>query len=132
MTVELTMLVYATALLLALVAVQATAGLRAQGLPLAHSRDGLPAPTGLHARMLRVVDNHREGLTLFAPAVLVASFAGVSTDATALGAQLFFYSRVAHAVIYMLGLPWIRPVIWLVGIVGIGMILYALVTTGLG
>lgn len=133
MTIELTMLVYSVILLLGLVVVQAISGVRAQGLmPLANSRDGLPAPTGFHARMLRVVDNHREGITLFAPAVLAASVAGVQTDGTALGAQIFFYSRVAHAGVYMLGLPFIRPLIWAVGIVGIGMILRALLSTGLG
>ena len=124
MTTEITMLAYSAALLLLLVVVQATAGVRSQGLvPLANSRDGLPAPTGFHARMLRVVDNHREGLTLFAPVVIVAALAGVQTEQTALGAQLFFYSRVAHAIVYMLGLPMIRPLFWGVGIVGIVMIL---------
>jgi uncharacterized MAPEG superfamily protein len=132
MTIELTMLVWSTALLLALVVVQAVSGVRAQGLvPLVNSRDGLPAPAGFHARMLRVVDNHREGLTIFAPLVLVASVAGVQTTLTALGAQLFFYSRVAHAIVYVLGLPLIRPLIWSVGLVGIGLILYAIVSTGL-
>lgn len=131
MTTELTMLTYAVALLLALVLVQAIAGVRSQGLmPLANSRDGLPAPTGFHARMLRVVDNHREGLTLFAPVVLAAAIADVHTAGTVLGAQLFLGSRVAHALVYLLGLPFIRPLIWTVGIVGIGMILRALLGFG--
>jgi uncharacterized MAPEG superfamily protein len=131
MTIELHMLAYSVALLLLLVVVQAVAGVRALGLvPLANSRDGLPAPTGFHARMLRVVDNHREGLTMFAPLVLIASVAGVQTAMTALGAQLFFYSRVAHAAAYILGVPMIRPLIWSVGLVGLGIFLYAVVTTG--
>ncbi|MGE0044609.1 MAG: MAPEG family protein [Hyphomonadaceae bacterium] len=124
MSVELTMLLYSAALLLALVIFQAVAGVRAQGLmPLANSRDGLPAPTNFHARMLRVVDNHREGLTIFAPIVLVAAFVDVSTPMTVLGAQLFFYSRVAHAIVYILGLPLIRPLIWGVGIAGTALVL---------
>lgn len=130
MTTELTMLVWTAALLLALVVVQAVVGVRAQGMPLAHSRDNLPAPTGFHARMLRVVDNHREGLTLFAPVVLAATLADVSTAETALGAQVFFYSRLAHAVVYMLGLPWILPLIWVAGIVGLIMILRPLLGIG--
>lgn len=131
MTTELTMLAYAVALLLALVLVQAVAGVRSQGLmPLANSRDGLPTPTGFHARMLRVVDNHREGLTLFAPVVLAAAVADAHTAGTVLGAQLFLGARVAHAVVYILGLPLVRPLIWTVGIVGIGMILRALLGFG--
>lgn len=131
MTTELTMLVYATALLLVLVVIQAVAGVRSQGLmPLANSRDGLPAPTGFHARMLRVVDNHREGLTMFAPLVLAAHVANIHSDMTVLGAQLFLGARAAHAVWYMLGLPFVRPLIWTVGLVGIGMILKALLGLG--
>ena len=40
-----------------------------------------------------------------------------------LGAQIFAYARLAHAVIYLLGLPWLRAVAWAAGIVGIGMML---------
>lgn len=127
MTVELTMLAWSVALLLVLVLVQAMAGVRALGLmPLANARDGLPAPTGFHARMLRVVDNHREGLTLFAPVVLAAAVADVHTAGTVLGAQLFLGSRVVHAAVYVFGLPFIRPLIWLVGLAGIVLILAAL------
>jgi len=131
MTPELTMLVYTTALLIALVVIQAVAGVHSQGLmPLANSRDGLPAPSGFHARMLRVVDNHREGLTFFAPLVLVAHAANVHSAMTVLGAQLFFGSRVAHAIWYALGLPLVRPLIWAVGLTGAGMFLTALLGLG--
>ena len=131
MTTELTMLTWAVALLLVLVLVQAIAGVRSQGLmPLANSRDGLPAPSGFHARMLRVVDNHREGITLFAPVVLIAAVADIHSAATVLGSQLFLGARVAHAVVYMIGLPMIRPLIWTVGLVGIGMVLRTLLGFG--
>ncbi|MBL8550697.1 MAG: MAPEG family protein [Hyphomonadaceae bacterium] len=126
MGVELTMTIYAAALLLALVLVQAIAGVRSVGLmPLANSRDGLPAPVGFHARMLRVVDNHREGLTIFAPIAIVASIAGTTNDMSALGAQLFFYARAAHAVLYIFGVPMIRPLFWGIGIAGTAMVLLA-------
>lgn len=128
MSVELTMLTYSVGLLLLLVAAQAVAGIRSVGVvPLANSRDDLPAPKGFHARMLRVVDNHREGLTIFAPLVLIAGAAHISNGTTVLGAQLFFYSRVAHAVLYLLGVPMIRPLAWAVGLVGTVMVFAALV-----
>jgi uncharacterized MAPEG superfamily protein len=127
MSVELTMLAYAAALLFVLVMLQALAGIRSQGvIPLAGHRDDLPAASGFHARMLRVVDNHREGLTMFAPLVLVAAIAHVSTPTTVLGAQLFFYSRVVHAVLYILGVPLIRPLAWGVGMAGIVMVFLGL------
>ncbi len=37
---------------------------------------------------------------------------------TVLGAQLFFYARLVHALLYLSGVPWIRPLAWGVGIVG--------------
>ena len=46
------------------------------------------------------------------------------------GAQLFFYSRVAHAIVYLAGLPVIRPLFWTVGIVGTVMIFLALFGVG--
>lgn len=127
MSVELTMLAYSAALLLVLVLIQAAAGIRSVGLvPLANARDGLPPPQGFHARALRCVDNHREGLTIFAPLVLAAALSHLSNGTTVLGAQLFFYSRVVHAVLYLAGVPMIRPLAWAVGLAGTIMIFAAL------
>ena len=84
MTVELTMLAYAVALLFVLIVVQATVGVRAQGLtPMAGPRDNLPEPKPFQARMKRVVDNHREGLILFAPLVLIAAAAHITSPTIA-------------------------------------------------
>ena len=119
MTIELTMLVYSVALLFLLILIQALAGVLAQGLPeMAGSRDNLPDPKPFQARTKRIVDNHREGLALFAPLVLVAAVAHISNPRTVLGAQLFFYARVVHAALYLSGVPWIRPLAWGVGIAG--------------
>ena len=126
MSVELTMLVYSAALLLALVFIQANAGVRAQGVAaMAGPRDQLPPPKPFQARALRVVDNHREGLTIFAPIVLAAALAHVSNHWTVLGSQLFFYSRAAHAVLYLAAVPWVRPLAWAVGLAGTVMVLLA-------
>ncbi len=126
MTTELTMLAYATGLLVALVIFQAVAGVRSLGvIPLAGHRDNLPAPTGFHARMLRVVDNHREGITMFAPLVLIAAFANIHNGSTVLGAELFFWSRLVHAILYVIGVPMIRPLAWAVGVAGTVMVLLA-------
>jgi uncharacterized MAPEG superfamily protein len=43
-----------------------------------------------------------------------------------LAAQLFFYARLAHAALYLTGVPWIRPLAWGVGIVGTVMVFVAL------
>jgi len=126
MSVELTMLAYSVGLLFILILIQAIAGIRKQGLmPLANARDDLPPKGVFQARAGRVVDNHREGLTLFAPLILIAAIAGVSTPLTVMGAQLFFAARVAHAVLYLFGIPLIRPLAWAAGITGTIMVFAA-------
>ncbi|WP_304169668.1 MAPEG family protein [Phenylobacterium aquaticum] len=123
MGVELTMLAYSAALLFVLVVLQAVVGIRAQGLvPLANARDDLPPPGVLQARVKRVVDNHREGLTIMAPLLLIAVVAQSTNATTALGAQLFFYSRVVHAGLYLFGVPMVRPLAWAVGVTGTVMV----------
>ena len=93
---------------------------------MAGPRDDLPPPKPFQARTKRVVDNHREGLTMFAPLILAAALAHVANSWTALGAELFFYSRLAHAVLYLAGVPMVRPLAWAVGLVGTLMVLAAL------
>jgi uncharacterized MAPEG superfamily protein len=127
MTIELTMLAYSVALLFGLILVQASAAVRAQGLAtMAGPRDQLKEPSVMQGRTKRIVDNHREGLILFAPLVLIAAVLDVSTPTTALGAQVFFYARVVHAVAYLFAVPLVRPLAWAAGIVGTGMIFLAL------
>jgi uncharacterized MAPEG superfamily protein len=127
MSIELTMLCASVALLFVLVIIQATAGAQAQGaMVMAGHRDNLGAPSVWQSRTKRCVDNHREGLILFAPLILVAALANTSSELTVYGAQMFFYSRVAHAIVYLAGWPYIRPVFWTIGMIGIVMIFVAL------
>jgi len=41
---------------------------------------------------------------------------------TALGAQLFFWARLAYAPIYVAGPPWLRTGVWGVSIIGLVLI----------
>jgi uncharacterized MAPEG superfamily protein len=129
--IELMMLAFSVALLFVLVIIQGAAGAAAQGaITMANARDNLGEPSVWQARTKRCVDNHREGLIMFAPLVLIAAHLDVSNWMTVLGAQMFFYSRVAHAGIYLAGLPLIRPVAWLIGLIGTVMIFLALFGIG--
>jgi uncharacterized MAPEG superfamily protein len=51
--------------------------------------------------------------------VFTAKLAGVSNAMTLLGAQLFFWGRIAHAILYIAGVPWVRTAAWAVSIVGL-------------
>ncbi len=67
---------------------------------------------------------------MFAPLVLVAAVAHISNPWTVLGAQLFFYARVVHALLYLIGVPWVRPLAWGVGIAGTVLVFAPLVGLG--
>jgi uncharacterized MAPEG superfamily protein len=123
MSVELLMLVYSAVLFLVIILLQAGLGISQNGLMAqAGNRDNLAEPTVLRQRLQRLSANMQENLVLFAIVVLVASTAGVSNDTTAMGAVVFFYARVGHAIIYTFGWPVIRPLFYFAGVIGVGMI----------
>lgn len=120
MSPDLEMLVWSAALALVQMLI-AVLGAQAQvGLPrLAGNREGLPPLTGWAARAQRAHLNMLESLVVFAIVVLVAAIAGRANETTALGAMLFFWGRLAYAVIYVAGIPWLRTAVWAVSVAGI-------------
>ena len=82
--------------------------------------DGLPAWAG---RARRAHANLVENLVVFAALVLVAQVAGKTNAMTALGAQLFFWGRVVYALVYLVGVPWLRTLVWGVSFAGLLLIL---------
>ena len=124
MSVELLMLVYSAVLFLVVIVLQAGLAIGQNGLMAqAGSRDSLPEPTVLRNRLQRLTANIQENLVIFAIVVLVANAVGVSNDTTPLGASIFFYARIAHAIIYAFGWPVIRPLFYFVSLYGIVVIL---------
>jgi uncharacterized MAPEG superfamily protein len=123
MGIELRMLVYSTALLFVLIFIQAQAGVSAQGLgKMAGSRDGLPPASGFAGRAQRTVNNHIENLVMFTAFVLAAVLANRTNHWTALGSQLYFFARLAHAPLYLMGIPWLRSVAFMASVAGMALI----------
>lgn len=60
------------------------------------------------ARMKSAHANAVENLVIFAALVLAAQAAGVSNQATAFAAMLYFWSRIVHLAAYTFALPWVR------------------------
>ena len=128
MSPDLKFLVWSVALTLLQMVVFAIAATQQCGLPmLAGNREDMPALTGIAGRAQRAHRNMLESLVLFAALVLVAQAAGKANAATALGAQLFFWARLAYALVYLAGVPWLRTGIWAVSVVGIVIIFLQLV-----
>ncbi len=91
---------------------------------LAGNREGLPEIKGWAGRAKRAHLNMVENMVLFAALVLIAAVAGKANAMTAVGAAIFFWGRVAYAVIYVAGIAWLRTLAWFVSV--IGMVLIAL------
>ena len=122
MTIELTMLFWAGVLTLAQVVVAVLLTLGQVILSeLAGNRDGLPAPSDMAGRAVRAHANMLESLVLFAILVLIIQIAGLNNDQTALGAQIFVGARLVHAIVYLVGVPWLRTGVWAVSIIGLVM-----------
>ena len=90
-------------------------------------RDGEMPPLNDRAqRLKRAQANLFETLPLFLGAVLIAHVAGKENESTALGAQIYFWARVAYVPLYAWGVRHLRSLAWLVSIVGLGMIAQAI------
>jgi uncharacterized MAPEG superfamily protein len=121
------MLISCIALFFLIIIAQALIAIGQNGLSAqAGSRDSLNEPTVLRKRLQRLTANFQENLVMFGLIVFIAHATGVSNDQTALGARLFFYARVAHAVVYAFGWPWIRPLCWFVSFLGLAIIILQL------
>jgi uncharacterized MAPEG superfamily protein len=100
MTPELAYLVWSAALTFVLVLIAVSGATLQVGLvKLASNREDLPEMVGWAGRAQRAHRNMLESLILFAILVLVAHVAGIRNAMTLLGAQLFFWGRVGHAVL---------------------------------
>lgn len=83
--------------------------------------------TGVAGRLQRAFANFRETFPFFAVAVLVAYLGGRLGTLTTVGAGLYVGARAIYIFLYAFGVPVIRSLVWLVSMVGLGLILAALV-----
>ena len=75
-----------------------------------------PKPQSLWAvRLMRAHANAVENLVVFAALVLAAHALGVSNNAIATAAMVYFWARVVHVVVYTFGIPWLRTLSFTVG-----------------
>lgn len=83
--------------------------------------------TGVAGRLQRAFANFRETFPFFAAAVLVAYLGGRLGMLSAHGAVLYVGARAIYIFLYAFGVPFVRSLVWLASMVGIGLILAALV-----
>ena len=127
MPIELKLLAWSVVLGLLQVLASGMAGSAQNGLAYNMGpRDEQKPVTGTGARLQRALRNFLETFALFAAAVLIAAAAGRFGTLTALGAQLYFWARVAYVPLYAFGVPLVRSVAWGVSVVGIVLVLAGL------
>ena len=68
-----------------------------------------------------------ENMVPFAALVLVGHATAAFNEMTALGAQVFFWARLAYLVIYIGGIPWARTALYVISVIGMVLIFAQLV-----
>ena len=66
-------------------------------------------------RLMFAHDNAVENLVIFAPLVLILNAIDYSTKWTVLACAVYFWSRVAHLIVYAIGIPVFRTLAFTVG-----------------
>ncbi len=127
MSPDLKYLLFSTILTFVQVLVAAIGANQAVGLnTLAGNREGLGEIGGWAGRAKRAHLNMIESMVLFAALVLIAATAGKANAMTAMGAAIFFWARLAYAVIYIAGIAWLRTLVWFVSVIGMAIIAWEL------
>jgi uncharacterized MAPEG superfamily protein len=91
--------------------------------------DPTPRPVPLWGKRAdRTYLNAVEVFAPFAALVIVAQLAGKANAMTAFWTISFFWLRLAHAVVYLLGVPYVRTVIFTLGFVCVVGIFWELIT----
>ena len=66
-------------------------------------------------RMMYAHENAVENMVLFAPLVLLIHVLGLSSEITLIASMVYFFARIAHFVLYTLGVPYLRTIAFFVG-----------------
>ncbi|MEO8460303.1 MAG: MAPEG family protein [Dokdonella sp.] len=128
MSIEMQMLAWTIVLVVIQIVIAATLSVSQRGLGWAAGpRDGTPLQlTGIAGRMERALRNMLETFPLFAAAVLAVIAIQHTNAHTALGAQLYFWARLAYVPAYAVTLPYVRTLVWAVSLVGLIMVVSGL------
>jgi uncharacterized MAPEG superfamily protein len=77
-------------------------------------------------RMMAAHTNAVENLIVFAPLVLTARALNIATAVTAFACALYFWSRLAHVVVFTLGIPVLRTLSFAGGFVAQALLVLAI------
>ena len=128
MTIELWMLTLSVVLgIVQITAASHTASLQRGYRWTASPRDEtMPPLQGVAGRLDRALHNFIESFPLFAAVVLAAHVSDTHDALTEWGAQLYFWARVVYVLLYAVGIPLLRSIVWNIATLGILLFIVAL------
>lgn len=85
-----------------------------------------PLKSKLAGRLDRAFQNFKETFLPFAAVVLACAIAGRHNALTIWGAEIYLVARVIYLPLYALGIPVLRTIVWLIGTIGIFLLIAAL------
>ena len=83
-------------------------------------------PGNIAGRLARAFENFLETFVFFAAGVLLAHALGKSSDLSVLGSRIYIWARVLYVPAYVIGIPYVRTIIWAASLAGILLVLAAL------
>lgn len=86
----------------------------------------LPPPNPLAGRLARAQANFQETFPIAIVALLGVVIAGRTSEWTAIGGWIWLGTRVVYLPLYAAGVPVVRTLVWTVGMVGLGMVIWPL------
>jgi uncharacterized MAPEG superfamily protein len=88
--------------------------------------EALPPANAVTGRLIRAQANFQETFPIAIVALLGVVIAGRTGPTTALGGWIWLGARLIYLPLYWIGVPIVRTLVWTVGMVGLGMVLWPL------
>jgi uncharacterized MAPEG superfamily protein len=85
------------------------------------NRDHIRAYTVVGKRAQRALANMQEALPVFLALALMNMIVAPAASLALTGAWVFLIARVLYLAIYLAGVAYVRTLLWIVGLVGLGM-----------
>ena len=127
MTPELTYLTYAVLLLIIHMVIQATLSDLSKGIGWALGPQDEPRDqNAIASRVQRALTNYVYNLPAFIALALMLKVTDLGTSATATGAALWFWARVAYIPAYASGIPLVRSIAWFASLGGLALMIVPL------
>ena len=88
----------------------------------------LPEPNPMTGRTMRAQANFQETFPIAIIALLGVVIAGRTSNVTALGGWIWLGARIVYLPLYIVGVRGYRTVIWVISMIGLGMVLWPLLS----